>query len=109
MFCRCGFHLPGWCVDDVASRTDADVRRYAGVCVAVAALVEKQEIRTTRARSVLSAEDLLPACVVALNLAQISSAAGMEGRREQFARRAGCGSRPTRPNEGGRHGDTVVM
>ena len=30
------------------------------------ALVEKQEIRTTRARSVLSAKDLLPACVVAL-------------------------------------------
>ena len=42
-------------------------------CVAVAALVEKQEIRTTRARSVLSAEDILPAYVVAINLAQIGA------------------------------------
>ena len=73
MFCRCGFHLSGWCDDDVASRTDADVRKYALVCVAVAALVEKQEIRTTRDRSVLSAWDILPTCVIASNLAQISA------------------------------------
>ena len=39
----------------------------------MAALVEKQEIRTTRARSVLSVKDLLSARVVALNLAQISA------------------------------------
>ena len=46
---------------------------YAGVCVAVAALVEKQEIRTTRARSVLSAKVIMPAYVVAINLAQIGA------------------------------------